>query len=38
MSDKRPFLVTLPITVKTYDIDFAAIVHNAVYPPTSAFL
>ena len=28
---KRPFLITLPITVKTYDIDFAAIVHNAVY-------
>lgn len=28
---KRPFLITLPITVKTYDIDFANIVHNAVY-------
>lgn len=28
---QRPFLITLPITVKTYDIDFAAIVHNAVY-------
>jgi acyl-CoA thioester hydrolase len=28
---KRPFLITLPITVKTYDIDYAAIVHNAVY-------
>ena len=27
----QPFLITLPITVKTYDIDFAAIVHNAVY-------
>lgn len=31
MTDSRPLLVTLPITVKTYDIDFAAIVHNAVY-------
>ncbi len=31
MSDKRPLLVQLPITVKTYDIDFAHIVHNAVY-------
>ncbi|MCP4359069.1 MAG: acyl-CoA thioesterase [Chloroflexi bacterium] len=31
MSDLRPLLVTLPITVKTYDIDFANIVHNAVY-------
>jgi len=28
---QRPFLITLPITVKTYDIDYAAIVHNAVY-------
>jgi acyl-CoA thioester hydrolase len=28
---ERPFLITLPITVKTYDIDYAAIVHNAVY-------
>ena len=28
---KRPFLITLPITVKTYDIDYATIVHNAVY-------
>jgi len=31
MNDKRPLLVTLPITVKTYDVDFASIVHNAVY-------
>ena len=28
---QRPFLITLPITVKTYDIDYATIVHNAVY-------
>lgn len=28
---QRPFLITLPITVKTYDIDYAFIVHNAVY-------
>lgn len=27
----RPFLITLPITVKTYDIDFLNIVHNMVY-------
>jgi len=27
----RPFLLKLPIKVKTYDIDFASIVHNAVY-------
>lgn len=31
MSELRPLLVTLPITVRTYDIDFAHIVHNAVY-------
>lgn len=31
MSETRPFLVQLPIQVKTYDIDFANIVHNAVY-------
>lgn len=29
--EKRPFLIHLPIKVKTYDIDFANIVHNAVY-------
>ncbi len=27
----RPFLITVPITVKTYDIDFLNIVHNMVY-------
>ncbi len=27
----QPFLFQLPIKVKTYDIDFANIVHNAVY-------
>lgn len=31
MTVERPFLTTLPITVKTYDVDFAMIVHNAVY-------
>lgn len=31
MNDLRPFLIQLPIQVKTYDIDFANIVHNAVY-------
>ena len=31
MNEKRPLLVELPITVKTYDIDFANIVHNMVY-------
>lgn len=31
MSDLRPLHITLPIIVKTYDIDFAHIVHNAVY-------
>lgn len=31
MTDKRPLLVQLPITVKTYDVDFASIVHNMVY-------
>ena len=31
MPESRPLLVTLPITPKTYDIDFAAIVHNMVY-------
>jgi len=29
--DKRPLLIQFPITVKTYDIDFANIVHNVVY-------
>lgn len=27
----KPFLIQLPIQVMTYDIDFAQIVHNAVY-------
>lgn len=27
----RPLLVQLPIVVKTYDVDFAGIVHNMVY-------
>ncbi|MCL4870514.1 MAG: acyl-CoA thioesterase [Anaerolineae bacterium] len=27
----KPFLIELPITVKTYDIDFLNIVHNMVY-------
>jgi acyl-CoA thioester hydrolase len=33
MSDsaKRPLLIERPITVRTYDIDFANIVHNIVY-------
>lgn len=31
MGEKRPLLIVLPITVKTYDIDFANIVHNLVY-------
>lgn len=31
MFELRPLLITLSITVKTYDIDFAHIVHNAVY-------
>ena len=31
MPESRPLIVTLPITPKTYDIDFAAIVHNMVY-------
>ncbi|MBK8984710.1 MAG: acyl-CoA thioesterase [Chloroflexi bacterium] len=31
MNTIRPFLIQLPIQVKTYDIDFANIVHNAVY-------
>ncbi|MBX3059670.1 MAG: acyl-CoA thioesterase [Anaerolineae bacterium] len=31
MSESRPLRITLPIIVKTYDIDFAHIVHNAVY-------
>jgi acyl-CoA thioester hydrolase len=29
--EERPFLIHLPIKVRTYDIDFANIVHNAVY-------
>lgn len=28
---QRPLLITLPISIKTYDIDFANIVHNMVY-------
>jgi len=31
MQKERLLLIQLPITVKTYDIDFANIVHNAVY-------
>ena len=31
MSRNRPSLISLPITVMTYDIDYAQIVHNAVY-------
>ncbi len=31
MSVDHPSLVSLPITVMTYDIDYARIVHNAVY-------
>lgn len=31
MLTSRPLLVELPIRVKTYDIDYAGIVHNAVY-------
>ncbi len=27
----RPLLVEIPIEVKTYDVDYARIVHNAVY-------
>ena len=27
----RPFQITIPINVRTYDVDFAQIVHNAVY-------
>lgn len=27
----KPFLIELPLTVKTYDIDFAGIVSNIVY-------
>jgi acyl-CoA thioester hydrolase len=30
-SEIRPLLVELPIVVKTYDVDYARIVHNAVY-------
>ncbi|HSG18376.1 MAG TPA: thioesterase family protein [Anaerolineae bacterium] len=30
-SGPRPLLVELPIVVKTYDVDYAQIVHNAVY-------
>jgi acyl-CoA thioester hydrolase len=29
--DIRPLLVEVPIVVKTYDVDYARIVHNAVY-------
>jgi acyl-CoA thioester hydrolase len=28
---QRPLLITQPIEIKTYDIDFANIVHNMVY-------
>lgn len=31
MSEPRPLLVELPFKVKTYDTDFAGIVHNMVY-------
>jgi acyl-CoA thioester hydrolase len=31
MQQDRPSLVSIPIQVMTYDIDFAQIVHNAVY-------
>lgn len=31
MSENRPFFTQLTIVVKTYDIDFANIVHNMVY-------
>lgn len=31
MPQNHPTLVTLPITVMTYDIDYAQIVHNVVY-------
>lgn len=31
MAESRPFLVELPIVIKTYDVDFAGIVHNMVY-------
>ncbi len=31
MNVKRPFQVQLPFSVKTYDVDFANIVHNMVY-------
>lgn len=29
--NSRPLLVTLDLTVRTYDIDYASIVHNRVY-------
>lgn len=29
--EKRPLQITLPFKVRTYDVDFAQIVHNAVY-------
>ena len=28
---QRPLLIEMPITIRTYDIDFANIVHNMVY-------
>ncbi len=31
MSQDRPSLISIPIIVMTYDIDYAQIVHNAVY-------
>lgn len=30
-SEPRPLLVEIPIVVKTYDVDYVQIVHNAVY-------
>ncbi len=29
--EKRPLQITTPLKVRTYDVDFAQIVHNAVY-------
>ncbi len=29
--ERRPLLIARPIVVRTYDIDFASIVHNIVY-------
>ena len=30
-AERRPLLIERPIVVRTYDIDFASIVHNIVY-------